>query len=105
MAVTWQMVTVWHASLQGMALDDSELREFTNGMLGNIAELLEEEFAPYLPNAVQAAIASCSQVCSVMVTGMLLALAIGLPGPVFGRFSPVYGNTCSGESILCMCKG
>ena len=45
-----------------MALDHSELREYTNGMLGHLAETLGEEFAPFLPNAVQAAIASCSQV-------------------------------------------
>ncbi|BDA47413.1 Importin-4 [Coccomyxa sp. Obi] len=49
------------AALQGMALDHSELREYTNGMLGHLAETLGEEFAPFLPNAVQAAIASCSQ--------------------------------------------
>lgn len=50
----------WHA--QGMALDHTELREYTNGMLGHLAETLGEEFAPFLPNAVQAAITSCSQV-------------------------------------------
>lgn len=51
--------------MQGMALDDSELREYTNGMLGHLAELLEEDFVPYLPSAVQAAIASCSQASSL----------------------------------------
>lgn len=48
--------------MQGMALDNTELREYTNGMLGHLAETLGEEFTPFLPAAVQAAIASCSQV-------------------------------------------
>lgn len=46
-----------------MSIGDSELREFTNGMLGHLAELLQEDFVPYLPSAVQAAIASCTQAC------------------------------------------
>lgn len=48
--------------VQGMALDSTELREYTNGMLGHLAEALGEDFTPFLPSAVQAAIASCSQV-------------------------------------------
>ncbi|KAK9905642.1 hypothetical protein WJX75_003705 [Coccomyxa subellipsoidea] len=48
-------------ALQGMALDNTELREYTNGMLGHLAETLGKEFTPFLPAAVQAAIASCSQ--------------------------------------------
>ena len=53
---------LWGWPAQGMALDNTELREYTNGMLAHLAETLGEEFHPFLPSAVQAAIASCSQV-------------------------------------------
>ncbi len=44
-----------------MALEDSEVREYGHGMLSNLAQELGPAFAPYLPAAVQAALASCSQ--------------------------------------------
>ena len=48
---------------QGFQIDDSELREYTHGMLGAIADALGKGFAPYMPHAVEAAFASCSQAC------------------------------------------
>lgn len=47
--------------VQGLQIEDSELREFTHGMLGSIADKLGKDFAPFLPHAVEAAFASCSQ--------------------------------------------
>ena len=47
--------------VQGLQIEDSELREYTHGMLGSIADKLGKEFAPFLPHAVEAAFASCSQ--------------------------------------------
>ena len=47
--------------LQGLQIEDSELREYTHGMLGSIAEKLGRRFAPFLPHAVEAALASCAQ--------------------------------------------
>jgi len=52
--------------VQGLQIDDSELREFTHGMLGSIAEKLGKDFAPFLPHAVEAAFASCSQVRALL---------------------------------------
>ncbi|CAL5224745.1 g7478 [Coccomyxa viridis] len=49
------------AALRGLQIEDSELREFTHGMLGSIADKLGKDFAPFLPHAVEAAFASCSQ--------------------------------------------
>lgn len=48
--------------MQGLALDNSELREHTHGLLVHTAELLHQDFAPWLPRAVEAALASCAQV-------------------------------------------
>ena len=48
---------------QGMALDSTELRETTHDMLAHFARLLQADFAPWLPQAVAAALESCSQVC------------------------------------------
>ena len=42
-------------------MEDSELREYTHGMLGSVAEALGRRFAPFLPHAVEAALASCAQ--------------------------------------------
>ena len=50
------------SNAQGMSLDDSELREYGHGMLGNVVQELGANFAPYLQPCVEAAIASCSQV-------------------------------------------
>ena len=50
--------------LQGMSVDDSELREYTHGMFGSIAGLLKQDFQPYLATCVAAALASCNQVSS-----------------------------------------
>ena len=47
--------------VQGLQIEDSELREYTHGMLGSIADKLGKDFAPFLPHAVEAAFASCSQ--------------------------------------------
>ena len=47
--------------MQGLQIEDSELREYTHGMLGSIAEKLGRRFAPFLPHAVEAALASCAQ--------------------------------------------
>ena len=49
--------------MQGMALDSTELRETTHDMLAHFARLLQADFAPWLPQAVAAALESCSQVC------------------------------------------
>lgn len=49
-----------------MALDDSELREYGHGMLGNVAQELGAGFGPYLQPCVEAAIASCSQVSAAL---------------------------------------
>ena len=46
---------------QGLQIESSELREYTHGMLGSIADKLGKEFAPFLPHAAEAAFASCSQ--------------------------------------------
>lgn len=50
------------AMIQGLVLDHSELREHTHGLLVHTAELLHADFAPWLPKAVSAALASCAQV-------------------------------------------
>lgn len=43
-------------------IENSELREHTHGLLVHTAELLHGDFAPWLPKAVNAALASCAQV-------------------------------------------
>ena len=48
--------------LQGMSIDDSEVREYTHGMFGSIAGLMQQDFQPYLATCVAAALASCNQV-------------------------------------------
>ena len=49
-----------------MALDNEELREYGHGMLGNVAQELGAGFGPYLQPCVEAAIASCDQVASLL---------------------------------------
>lgn len=66
--------------VQGLQIDDSELREYTHGMLGSIAEKLGKDFAPFLPHAVEAAFASCSQValcCLLLWKSAIVRLDIG----------------------------
>jgi len=46
---------------QGLALGDSELREYTHGMFGHIARMLGPDFQPYLRACVAAAVESCGQ--------------------------------------------
>ena len=48
--------------VQGMSIDDSELREYTHGLFGSIAAALKQDFQPYLATCVAAALASCDQV-------------------------------------------
>ena len=52
--------------LQGLVLDNSELREHNHGLLVHTSELLHGDFAPWLPKAVAAALASCAQVRTLM---------------------------------------
>ncbi len=49
------------ARAQGLALGDSELREYTHGMFGHIARMLGPYFQPYLRACVAAAVESCGQ--------------------------------------------
>ena len=46
--------------LQGFQLGDSELREYTHGMLSSAAKIMGAGFAPWLPAAVEAALKSCA---------------------------------------------
>lgn len=57
--------------MQGMTIDDSELREYTHGMFGSIAGLMKQEFQPYLATCVAAALASCNQVCPLPCNGLV----------------------------------
>ena len=45
-----------------MALDSTELREYTHTLLSHFARLLKADFAPWLAQAVAAALESCAQV-------------------------------------------
>ena len=47
---------------QGLELDYGELREYTHGMFGNLAEVLGPDFGPYLAHVVPPATAACTQV-------------------------------------------
>ena len=42
--------------VQGLQIEDSELREYTHGMLGSIADKLGKDFAPFLSHAVEGSI-------------------------------------------------
>ena len=56
--------------MQGFGLDYIELREYTHGTLCDVADLLKEDFAPYLADAVRYALASLSQVCAFRTYGV-----------------------------------
>ncbi|KAI8555138.1 hypothetical protein RHMOL_Rhmol05G0151100 [Rhododendron molle] len=47
------------ASISGFGLEFSELREYTHGFFSNIAEILDDGFAQYLPHVVPLAVSSC----------------------------------------------
>ncbi|GBG68591.1 hypothetical protein CBR_g3136 [Chara braunii] len=46
-------------ALKGFALDAEVLREYGHGFFGNVAEILEADFAQYLPHVMPQAFASC----------------------------------------------
>ncbi|XP_015062206.1 importin-4 [Solanum pennellii] len=48
------------AAISGFGLEFSELREYTHGFFSNIAEILDEGFAQYLPHVVPLAFNSCN---------------------------------------------
>ncbi|OIV91535.1 hypothetical protein TanjilG_08947 [Lupinus angustifolius] len=48
------------AAISGFGLEYSELREYTHGFFSNVAEILGDGFAQYLPHVVPLAFASCN---------------------------------------------
>uniref|UniRef100_A0A0E0CYC3 Importin N-terminal domain-containing protein n=1 Tax=Oryza meridionalis TaxID=40149 RepID=A0A0E0CYC3_9ORYZ len=48
------------AAISGFVLDYSELREYTHGFFSNVAEILDDSFAQYLPHVVPLAFSSCN---------------------------------------------
>ncbi|CAI8591539.1 unnamed protein product [Vicia faba] len=48
------------AAISGFGLEYSELREYTHGFFSNIAEILGDSFAQYLPHVVPLAFSSCN---------------------------------------------
>ncbi|CAL5377844.1 unnamed protein product [Camellia sinensis] len=48
------------AAISGFGLEFSELREYTHGFFSNVAEILDEGFAQYLPHVVPLAFSSCN---------------------------------------------
>lgn len=48
------------AAIAGFGLEFSELREYTHGFFSNVAEILDEGFAQYLPHVVPLVFASCN---------------------------------------------
>ncbi|KAL1289715.1 hypothetical protein HN51_058110 [Arachis hypogaea] len=48
------------AAISGFGLEFSELREYTHGFFSNVAEILEDSFAQYLPHVVPLAFSSCN---------------------------------------------
>ncbi|OVA07293.1 HEAT [Macleaya cordata] len=48
------------AALSGFALEFSELREYTHGFFSNVAEIMDDGFAQYLPHVVPLAFSSCN---------------------------------------------
>lgn len=48
------------AAISGFGLEFSELREYTHGFFSNVAELLGDAFAQYLPHVVPLAFSSCN---------------------------------------------
>ncbi|KAF9608378.1 hypothetical protein IFM89_009744 [Coptis chinensis] len=48
------------AAISGFSLEFSELREYTHGFFSNIAEIMDDGFAQYLPHVVPLAFSSCN---------------------------------------------
>ncbi|KAJ6429420.1 hypothetical protein OIU84_020947 [Salix udensis] len=48
------------AAISGFGLEFSELREYTHGFFSNVAEIMDDSFAKYLPHVVPLAFASCN---------------------------------------------
>nr|TKR97801.1 importin beta-2 subunit family protein [Populus alba] len=48
------------AAISGFGLEFSELREYTHGFFSNVAEIMDDSFAQYLPHVVPLAFASCN---------------------------------------------
>ncbi|CAA7048920.1 unnamed protein product [Microthlaspi erraticum] len=48
------------AAISGFGLEFSELREYTHGFFSNIAEILDDSFAQYLPRVMPLVFASCN---------------------------------------------
>lgn len=48
------------AAISGFSLEFSELREYTHGFFSNVAEILDDSFAQYLPHVVHLAFSSCN---------------------------------------------
>ncbi|GFY89349.1 ARM repeat superfamily protein [Actinidia rufa] len=48
------------AAISGFGLEFSELREYTHGFFSNVAEILDDGFAQYLPHVVPLAYSSCN---------------------------------------------
>lgn len=48
------------AAVSGFGLEFSELREYTHGFFSNVAEILDDGFAQYLPHVVPLAFSSCN---------------------------------------------
>lgn len=48
------------AAISGFSLEFSELREYTHGFFSNVAEILGDGFAQYLPHVVHLAFSSCN---------------------------------------------
>ncbi|CAN1240622.1 IPO4 [Linum grandiflorum] len=48
------------AAVSGFALEFSELREYSHGFFSNVAEIMDDGFAQYLPHVVPLAFSSCN---------------------------------------------
>ncbi|PIA47429.1 hypothetical protein AQUCO_01400235v1 [Aquilegia coerulea] len=48
------------AAISGFSLEFSELREYTHGFFSNVAEMMDDGFAQYLPHVVPLAFSSCN---------------------------------------------
>ncbi|KAL0659874.1 hypothetical protein Bca4012_080459 [Brassica carinata] len=48
------------AAISGFGLEYSELREYTHGFFSNVAEILDDTFAQYLPRVMPLVFASCN---------------------------------------------
>ncbi|KAJ7968063.1 importin-4 [Quillaja saponaria] len=48
------------AAISGFGLEFSELREYTHGFFSNVAEILDDGFAQYLPHVVPLSFSSCN---------------------------------------------